>query len=146
MKIIIGCDHAGFDLKKYISEELRGLNIDFEDIGAFSEDSVDYPDYGIKVAESVSEGSFDKGILICGAGIGMSIVANKVKNIRAALCMTPEQAELSRRHNDSNILVMAGRLTGKETAKEILNKWLKAEFEGGRHERRIIKIHDLTGN
>jgi len=145
MKVIIGCDHAGFDLKEYIAEELRNLNIDFEDIGTFSEDSVDYPDYGIKVAEGVSAGNFEKGILICGAGIGMSIAANKVKKIRAALCMTPEQAELSRQHNDSNVLVMAGRLIGKETAKEILNKWLNTGFEGGRHEKRINKIHDLTG-
>ncbi len=144
MKIIIGCDHGGYSLKKRILEFLSSEKIDVTDIGCDSEESVDYPEYGFRVAEEVSACNYDRGILICGSGIGMSIIANKVKTVRAALCMTPEQAELSRNHNNSNVLVMAGRMTESETALEILERWLKADFDGGRHLRRIEKIHDLT--
>ena len=145
MKIIIGSDHAGYKLKKTVVQFLKEKHIEVEDIGTDSEDPVDYPDYGFRVAESVSNGSYKRGILICGSGIGMSIVANKVPGIRAALCMTPEQAELSKRHNDANILVLAGRFTDEQTARESVKRWLNAKFEGGRHARRVKKIHAHNG-
>ncbi len=145
MKIALGSDHAGFDLKELIKKYLLEKSIDIEDKGADSPESVDYPDYGFKVAESVSLGNCSKGILVCGSGIGMSIIANKVKNIRAALCMNPEQAALSRQHNDSNVLVLAGRMTDTKTGLEILINWLDTDFEGGRHDRRVKKIHELSG-
>ena len=146
MKIIIGSDHAGFGLKKVVAAYLKDGSSDVTDIGPDSDESVDYPDFGVDVARNVAGGTYDRGVLICGSGIGMSIVANKVPGIRAALCMTPEQAELSRRHNDANILVLAGRLTDPDTAKAIVDKWLHSDFEGGRHARRVKKVHDLTGN
>lgn len=145
VKIIIGSDHAGYTLKKAIGQFLKEIHTEVEDIGTGSENPVDYPDYGYRLAKSVSDGSYDKGILICGSGIGMSVVANKVPGIRAALVMTPEQAELSKTHNDANVLVLAGRLTDEQTAKELVRLWLDAKFEGGRHARRIRKIHTLNG-
>lgn len=141
MKIIIGSDHAGYKLKEAVVQFLKEMHTEVEDIGTDSESPVDYPDYGYRVAESVSDGSYEKGILVCGSGIGMSIVANKVPGIRAALCMTPEQAEFSKSHNDANILVLAGRFTDEQTAREVVQRWLNTEFEGGRHARRIKKIH-----
>jgi len=141
VKIIIGSDHAGYALKKAVVQFLKDNHVEVEDIGTDSEEPVDYPDYGYRAAERVSDGSYEKGILICGSGIGMSIVANKVPGIRAALCMTPEQAEFSRSHNDANILVLAGRFTDEQTAKESVRRWLNTEFEGGRHARRVEKIH-----
>jgi len=145
VKIIIGSDHAGYTLKKAVVQFLNEKHNEVEDIGTDSEDPVDYPDYGFRVAESVSDGSYEKGILVCGSGIGMSIVANKVPGIRAALCMTPEQAEFSKSHNDANILVLAGRFTDEQTAREVVQRWLNTEFEGGRHARRIKKIHAHNG-
>jgi len=145
MKIGIGSDHAGFPLKQAIAGILEEEHAEVTDVGTDSGKPVDYPDFGLTVAKSVADGHFDCGILICGSGIGMSIVANKVPGVRAALCTTPEQAALSRRHNDANILVLAGRMTDPETAALIVRRWLHGTFEGGRHARRVRKIHDLTG-
>ncbi|MBN1381590.1 MAG: ribose 5-phosphate isomerase B [Deltaproteobacteria bacterium] len=142
-KIIIGSDHAGYSLKQNIIYYLQDMGMTVADAGATSGDSVDYPDYGSLVAQSVSSGEFERGILICGSGIGMSIVANKFPNVRAALCLDEDMAEMSRLHNNSNILVLAGRKTDTATAKAITATWLKTEFEGGRHTKRIDKIKDL---
>ena len=144
MKIVVGSDHAGFKLKEAIVQYLKNQEFDCIDLGTFSEESVDYPDIGIKVARKVADGMYDHGVLICGSGVGMSIIANKVPNIRAALVMTPEQAELSKRHNDSNILVFAGRVTDESIALASLKSWLQASFEGGRHALRVQKIHELS--
>ena len=138
MKIAIASDHAGFCLKSELMKALPEL--EWKDFGAFSKDAVDYPDTGRPAAESVASGECEKGILICGSGIGMSIVANKVKGIRAALCWMPEIAQLSRQHNNANVLVLAGRFTPVAEAMEIVRVWLATEFEGGRHQRRIDKI------
>lgn len=140
MKIAIGCDHAGFELKEYIKEVLKEKNIEVIDLGTNSTDSVDYPDYGHAVGEKVRDKKADCGVAICGTGIGISIACNKVKGIRCALCSEPLSAEFARRHNDANVLALGGRLIGKEMAKKILEVFLNTEFEGGRHERRIKKI------
>lgn len=138
MKIALASDHAGFKLKELIKDILREHEI--VDFGAYSLESIDYPDAGFKAAEAVSEGKCSKGILICGSGIGMSIVANKVPGIRAALCQTIQFAQLSRMHNDANILVLSGRFISEYLAKDIINVWLNTEFEDGRHQKRIDKI------
>ena len=140
-RIIIGSDHAGFALKEALKPVLEGSGISVTDVGTDSEAAVDYPDFGKKVAAAVSTGRFPRGIMICGSGIGMSIVANRFPNVRGALCLDQETARLSRLHNDSNILVLAGRKTDPETAKKILQTWLETPFEGGRHKRRIDKIN-----
>lgn len=144
MKIAIACDHRGFKLKKHILSWLNNDKYDLTDFGTDSDESVDYPEIGLNLAKKVADGHFERGILICGSGLGMSIVANKVKGIRAAFCMTPEIALLSRRHNKANILVLAGRFTDEKTADKIVQNWISAEFEGGRHDRRVKKIHDLS--
>jgi len=139
VRIAIGSDHAGFRLKERLREFLKeGHQV--VDFGTESEEPTDYPDIAFKVAERVSSGEFDRGILICGTGIGMCIAANKVKGIRAALCWDERTAELSRKHNDSNILCLGGRILSEEEAKRIVEKWLSSEFEGGRHLRRVRKI------
>ncbi|MBM4400222.1 MAG: ribose 5-phosphate isomerase B [Candidatus Cloacimonetes bacterium] len=138
MIIAIASDHAGFCLKEDIKKALP--QIEWTDFGAFSKDSVDYPDTGYPAAKAVAEGTCDKGILICGSGIGMSIVANRIPGIRAALCNTVEIAKLSRLHNDANILVLAGRFSPTPLALEIVNTWLDTDFEGGRHQTRLNKI------
>lgn len=135
--IIIGCDHAAYPLKEKVKDYLAGKGIDVEDVGTNSEKSVDYPDFGKKVASMVSNGNFKRGILMCGTGIGMSMVANKFPHIRAALCTEPFFAEMSRRHNDSNILVMGGRMLGETLALEIVRVWLETPFDGGRHQARL---------
>jgi len=140
MKIAIGSDHAGFELKEQVKVFLDTRGTRWEDLGTDSADSTDYPDYAFPVAEAVARGEFDFGILICGTGIGMSIVANKVRGIRAALCTSPEMAELSRRHNDANILTLGGRMLSPKEATEIVDTWLKTAFEGDRHARRLGKI------
>jgi len=139
-KIIIGADHAGFALKEALKPFLEGRGFFVTDVGTDSEAAVDYPDFGKKVSEAVSTGLFTRGIMICGSGIGMSIVANRFPGVRGALCLDPETARLSRLHNDSNILVLAGRKTDPETAAKILQTWLETPFEGGRHQRRLDKI------
>jgi len=141
LKIIIGSDHAGFDLKKALKESFDGM----VDVGTYSEDSVDYPDFAAKVARPISSGEFKRGILICGSGIGMSIVANKFPGVRAALCTDTDTARMSRMHNDSNVLVLAGRRTDAETAAAIVKVWSNTEFEGGRHKRRLDKIKNIEG-
>jgi len=138
--IVIGCDHAGYALKEFIKDYLTILNFNVEDCGTYSEDSVDYSDFGIQVAKKISSGEFKRGILVCGSGIGMSMVANRFKSVRAALCNDLFSATMSRRHNDSNILVMGGRVIGSELAKEIVRTWIETPFEGGRHRNRIEKF------
>lgn len=138
--VAIGSDHAGFELKEQIKGVLEALNLQWIDVGANSNESCDYPDYARKVAEAVAKGDCIKGIVCCGSGIGVSIVANKVRNIRAALCNDVESASLSRRHNDANVLCLGARMLSFETACEIIKVWLITEFEGGRHERRVEKI------
>jgi len=140
MKVSIGCDHAGVALKNEILPILKDLSIEYEDVGTNSEISVDYPDFGERVSEAVSKGAVDRGILICGTGIGMSIVANKFPNVRASLCYNTYSAEMSRLHNDANILILPGRVINEEEAKEIVRIWFKTPFEGGRHQRRLDKI------
>lgn len=141
--IIIGSDHAGVELKEGLKAylELRGLAV--TDVGMASADPVDYPDIGCQVAAGVSSGAFARGILICGSGVGMTIVANKYPGIRAALCLDEETATLSRLHNDTNVLCLAGRKTGPEKARNIMEAWLSTPFEGGRHNRRIDKIREI---
>ncbi|MFH0932851.1 MAG: ribose 5-phosphate isomerase B [Nitrospirota bacterium] len=140
MKIGIGCDHAGLELKNEIIQLLRGLGIECIDYGTNSPESVDYPDFGEKVSEAVSSGKIDRGILICGTGIGMSIVANKFPRVRASLCNDLFTAQMSRRHNDANILVLGGRIVGKDLAKAIVRTWMETPFEGERHSMRLKKI------
>ena len=141
--IIIGSDHAAFDLKEKIKAFLVDRGIDVEDAGSHSEDSVDYPDFGIKVASMVSTGKFERGILLCGTGIGMSMVANKFPHVRAALCSDLFSAIMSRRHNNSNILVLGGRVVGDALAMEMVRAWLETPFDGGRHQLRIDKFDQI---
>lgn len=143
MKIAIGCDHAGVVLKNKITPILDGLNIEWEDFGTKDEESVDYPDFGEKVSNAVSTGKVDSGILICGTGIGMSIVANKFPGIRAALCHEDYSAKMSRLHNDANILVLPGRVIETEMAINIVKVWFATDFEGERHQRRLDKIRAI---
>ncbi len=144
MKLAIGCDHGGFELKQEILSFLKNIaNIQVSDLGPADKESVDYPDFGKKVSEAVSRGSVDRGILICGTGIGMSIVANRYPKVRAALCHDHFTAQMSREHNDSNILVMGERVIGKGVALDIVKTWLDTEFGGGRHQKRLDKITEL---
>ncbi|MEA5026671.1 MAG: ribose 5-phosphate isomerase B [Erysipelotrichaceae bacterium] len=143
MKIAVGNDHVGYYLKAAVLEVLNKRGIEVVDVGAFNDQRTDYPIYGKKVAQLVAKGEVDKGIVLCGTGVGISISANKVKGIRAVVCSEPYSAKLSREHNDSNILAMGSRVVGTELAKMILEEWLDAEFEGGRHEARIKMIADI---
>ncbi len=139
-KIAIGSDHAGFELKEKIKKILEGMNLVWQDMGTNSTDSCDYPEYARAVANAVSQEKCDRGIICCGSGIGVSIVANKVRGIRAALCHDYEDAETSRKHNDANVLCLAGRRTSLEDCEKIINTWMSTAFEGGRHERRVEQI------
>jgi ribose 5-phosphate isomerase B len=141
MRIAIAADHGGYELKEALKRHFAAYN--FTDLGTNSNDSVDYPDYGAALARRLAAGEFDRGILICGTGIGISIVANKVKGIRAALCHNAYTAEMARRHNDANILAMGGRVVDEKTAVEMTEIFLKTEFEGGRHAARVAKISAL---
>ena len=143
MKIGLACDHGGFELKEELRTYLHSIHIEPVDMGTFAEDSVDYPDFGALVADEVSRGKLERGILICGTGIGMSIVANKFPRVRAALANDLYSCRCSREHNDSNILVIGGRIVGKELAKEIVKLWLDTPFAGGRHKKRLEKIEDI---
>ena len=143
--IIIGCDHAALGLKNSVKAYLGELGIQVEDAGTRDEASVDYPDFGFKVASQVSQGVFERGILICGTGLGMSMVANRFPHVRAALCNDLFSAIMSRRHNDANILVMGGRVIGDVLAREIVKAWLETAFEGGRHSKRIQLFDHLGG-
>jgi len=143
MKIAIGSDHAGFGLKEDLLEHLKGLNHDIVDCGTDTTASVDYPDFGEKVSKMVSSGEVERGILICGTGLGMSMVANKFPNVRAALCNDLFSAKMSRLHNDANVLVLGGRIIGKDLAAEIVRTWMSTAFEGERHMRRLNKIKKI---
>lgn len=143
MKIAIGCDHGGITLKDSIVNYLEERGVQIEDFGTFGTDSVDYPDFAYKVARSVADGKADKGILMCGTGIGISIAANKVNGIRCALCHNTDTAKLTAMHNDSNVLAMGGRVIDADTAVNIVKAWLDTPFEGGRHINRINKISEI---
>lgn len=143
MKIAIGCDHGGFVLKDPIIGYLEEQGIEVQDFGTYSTDSVDYPDYALSVAAAVASGKADKGILMCGTGIGISICANKVNGIRCALCHNEYTAEMTSRHNDTNVLAMGGRVVDADTAVKIVKAWLDTPFEGGRHCARIDKMMDI---
>ncbi len=146
MRIALACDHGGYKLKEVIKSYLEELGIEYVDYGTYSEESVDYPDFAYKAAKGIVKGEADRGIFICGTGIGISIAANKVRGIRAALCYNVYAAEMSRRHNNANVLCLGGRVLGEELAKRIVKAWLETPFDGGRHERRINKIHRIEEN
>ena len=143
MKIAIGCDHGGYLLKQDILIWLEEHDIDFEDVGCFSTESVDYPVYAEKVARAVAAGACDKGIVICTTGIGISIAANKVQGIRCAHCADSLEAEMTRRHNDANMLAIGAGFTGKNLAERMVEVFLSTDFEGGRHERRVNKLNAI---
>ena len=143
MRIAVGSDHGGLELKECIKGFLLKEGIEYTDFGTLNTNSVDYPDFAQNVASVVASGEYDRGILCCGTGIGISIAANKVHGIRAALCGDCYSAKMSRRHNDANILCLGGRVTGPGLALEIVNSWLKTGFDGGRHQNRIDKITDM---
>ena len=140
MKIGIGNDHSAVEMKQEITEYLKELGHEVVNYGTDSNESCDYPEYGEKVGRAVVSGEVEKGILICGTGFGISLAANKVKGVRAVVCSEPYTAKLSRMHNDANILAFGARVVGIEMAKMIVNEWLNAEFEGGRHQRRIDMV------
>jgi ribose 5-phosphate isomerase B len=142
MKVALASDHGGINLRKEIASLLEELGIEYEDFGCECETSVDYPDYAFPVAQKVASGAFDRGILICGTGIGMSISANKVKGIRCALVHDTFSAKATRAHNDSNMLAMGERVIGPGLARDIAQIWLTGEFEGGRHGGRVGKISE----
>ena len=141
--LIIGCDHAAYPLKETVKAFLAGAGIKVSDVGTHSEDSVDYPDFGAGVAGGVSRGEYPRGILLCGSGIGMSMVANRFPGVRAALCNDLFSAVMCRKHNDANILVLGGRVIGETLAIEIVKAWLETDFEGGRHQSRLDKFDKL---
>ena len=140
MKIAIGSDHRGFEVKRKLVPLLQGLSHEVLDMGTQGSDSVDYPDFAFQVARAVSEGQAERGILICGTSIGMCIAANKVKGVRAAPCHDSITAEMSRRHNNANVLCLSADLLGEELIERMVRIWLETEFEGGRHARRVDKI------
>lgn len=137
MKIAIASDHGGYELKELIVGFMMGIGYEVIDLGTNSKDSVDYPEYGYKCGKVVASKEADFGIVICGTGIGISIAANKVKGIRCALCTSQDMAELTRKHNDANMIALGGRITSKEDALSIVNKFLNTDFEGGRHQQRV---------
>lgn len=143
MKIALGCDHGGFEMKEAVRQHLEGKGIQCEDFGAYSTESVDYAPIAAKAARSVAEGKADFGVLICSTGIGISMAANKVKGIRAAVCTNAHCAEMTRRHNNANILCMGGQIIDKETALQLVDIFLDTGFDGGRHARRIAQIAQI---
>jgi ribose 5-phosphate isomerase B len=142
--IYIGSDHAGFQAKSHVIDYVNNMGYSVMDKGTYSEESVDYPDFGIAVGKAVVSTPGSQGIIICGTGIGISIAANKVNGVRAALCTSPLHAEMARKHNDANILAMGARTTSLSEMDMIIDSWFKNEFEGGRHQLRVNKIHSLT--
>ncbi len=146
MKIVIGSDHAGYRLKESVKNFLIGKGMDVEDVGTYSEESADYPLYAEKVARYIQDGKAERGILICGTGIGMSISANKFRGIRASLCTNEYMARMSRRHNNANILCLGSRVVGEDLALSIVSAWLDEEFEGGRHLKRLTIIEEWEGH
>jgi ribose 5-phosphate isomerase B len=139
-KIALAADHAGYEEKEKLKATLDEMGVQYHDFGTTSTESVDYPDYALKVAEGVSSGEYDQGLLVCGSGTGMAIAANKVPGVRAAVAWNEEIARLARQHNDANILSIAARFTPDDEVKKIVKAWFDADFEGGRHERRVEKI------
>jgi ribose 5-phosphate isomerase B len=146
MRIAVGADHGGYELKEQIVAFLSQNGYAFEDLGTHTLDSVDYPDFAVKVAEAVASGAFERGILVCGTGIGMSLTANKVSGIRAALCTDGFMARMARQHNDAQILCLGGRVLGFGSALEIVEVFLTTEAQGGRHARRVQKINALDAD
>ena len=143
MKIAVGSDHGGFALKEAVKKHLEAKGIEVEDFGCYSTESVDYAVYGAKVAHCVADGKADYGVLVCSTGIGISIAANKVKGIRCALCTSVEMAEMCRRHNNANVIAMGARMISQELAFEMIDTWMKTEFEGGKHLRRINMLEEI---
>ena len=141
--IAIGCDHGGFELKNEIIKYLEENGIAYKDYGTYTDESCDYPIYGEAVARAVASGECEKGLLFCGTGIGISLAANKVKGIRAVVCSDCFSAEMSRKHNDANILSLGGRVVGFGLARKIVDIWLNTDFEGGRHQRRVDMLMDI---
>lgn len=144
MKIAISADHAGFELKEILIKGLKESGYDVSDYGTNSTDSIDYPDNSYAAAKSIADGDNKLGIIICGSGVGVSITANKVKGIRAANCFNTEMAALARQHNNANVLCLGARFISADQATEMVNTFLTTDFEGGRHQKRVDKIHDLT--
>ncbi len=142
-KLALASDHAGFELKEEMKKFLIGLGYTVYDFGVEGSEPADYPDYAKAVAEKVSSGQYERGMLLCGSGVGMAIVANKFPKVRAVQVSDVHTAVMSRKHNDTNVLTLAGRITEKDLAKEIVKAWLETPFEGGRHERRLKKIEDI---
>jgi ribose 5-phosphate isomerase B len=142
VKIILASDHAGLELRQELVAGLRERGVSFEDMGPTSRESVDYPDFATKVARAVAAGEYTHGVLVCGTGIGMSIVANKYRGVRAALCTTEFEARMARAHNDANVLCLGQRVVGAGVARAILEAFLATPFEGGRHEKRVQKIRE----
>lgn len=143
MKVAIGSDHAGFEDKERVKKQLEELGVEYEDVGTNSTESTDYPIYAAKVAERVASGAVEQGLLICGSGNGMQIAANKVRGIRAALAWNEETARLARQHNDANVLSVPARMISPEAVEQVVKSYLEAEFEGGRHQRRVEEISEL---
>ena len=143
MKIAIASDHTGVELKSEIIKYLKELGHEVSDFGTNSAESIDYPIYGKKVSEEISKGNYDGGVLICGTGIGISLAANKIKGIRAAVCSEPYSAKLSKQHNNSNIIAFGARVVGVDLAKMIVKEWIEAKFEGGRHLKRVELISKI---
>ena len=140
MKIVIGCDHGGFEHKNAIVEHLTARGFEVVDCGIYENKSVDYPDIAVKVCEQITNGNCERGVLVCGTGIGMSLAANKVKGIRAACCSEHFSAKYTRLHNDTNVICLGGRVSGIGTAIELVDLFVNTEFEGGRHQTRVDKI------
>jgi ribose 5-phosphate isomerase B len=145
MRIILGSDHGGRRLKEEIKELLSSMEIETADVGCHSDESCDYPDFALPVAQKVAAGEYDLGILVCGTGIGMSIAANKVKGIRCAVVSDEFSARMSREHNNANILALGERVVGPDLAKSIVKTWISTEFSGDRHQRRLQKIREIEG-
>lgn len=143
MKVVLASDHAGFNQKEQLKPLLRDLGIDFEDLGTISEESVDYPDFARPVAEAVASGKAQQGVLVCGSGTGMAMVANKVPGVRAAVAWSPETARLARQHNDANVLAIGARTTPRDEIPAIVRAWFDSAFEGGRHSTRVEKIAEV---
>lgn len=144
MVIAVGCDHAGYELKEKVIAKLEAEGHTVINVGTNSAESVDYPMYGHAVGRAVASGEAERGVAICGSGIGISIACNKVPGIRAALCTSVEMAEMCRRHNNANVICMGARMISEELAFSMIDKWLVTEFEGGKHERRINQLDDVT--
>ncbi len=146
MRIALGADHAGVELKAHVKQLLDELRVPYRDFGSLNNDSVDYPDFAARVAKEVASGEFDRGILVCGSGLGMAIAANKIRGIRAVPVSDVESARLAREHNDANVLALGGRMTPIDRAREIVRVFLETPFAGGRHQRRIDKITEIELN